>query len=88
MIGEDGRIFIAHNCVQAIARDLLAEGLRNADAAGFEIVGHYHDEILPLVDEDGDLGVPELVECMTRLPRWADGLPCRAEGYEDSFYHK
>ena len=74
--------------VQAIARDLLAEGLRNADEAGFEVVGHYHDEILTLVDEDSHLGVEQLVECMTRLPKWASGLPCRAEGYEDSFYHK
>ena len=74
--------------VQAIARDLLMEGIRNADNAGFDVVGHYHDEILTLVDEDGDLGVDELVECMTRVPRWAAGMPCRAEGYEDSFYHK
>jgi len=74
--------------VQAIARDLLAEGLRNADAAGFEVIGHYHDEILTLVDEDGDLGVDELVECMTRLPKWAAGMPCRAEGYEGFFYRK
>lgn len=74
--------------VQAISCDLLAEGLINADKMGFEIVGHYHDEILTLVDEDGDLGVEQLVECMTRLPKWAEGLPCRAEGYEDSFYHK
>lgn len=74
--------------VQAIACDLLAEGLRNANAANFEVVGHYHDEILTLVDEDSELGVDELVECMTRLPKWAEGMPCRAEGYEDSFYHK
>lgn len=74
--------------VQAIACDILAEGLRNANDVGFEIVGHYHDEILTLVDEDSNLGVEELVECMTRLPKWAEGMPCRAEGYEDSFYHK
>lgn len=85
--GNHGGRFI-EQAVQAIARDLLAEGLRNADREGFEIIGHYHDEILTLVDEDGPLGVDELVECMTRVPRWAEGLPCRAEGYEDSFYQK
>ena len=45
---------------------------------GFEVVGHYHDEILTLVDYDSPLGVDELVECMTRLPKWAAGMPCTA----------
>ena len=85
--GNHGGRYI-EQAVQAIARDLLAEGLRNADTDGFEVVGHYHDEILTLVDDDSPLGVDELVECMTRLPRWAEGMPCRAEGYEDSFYQK
>ena len=74
--------------VQAIARDILEIGLINADAHGFEVVGHYHDEILTLVDVDSPLGVEDLIECMTRLPKWAAGMPCRAEGYEDDFYHK
>lgn len=74
--------------VQGIARDILAEGLKNADAAGFEVVGHYHDEILTLVDDDSHLTLADLVECMTRLPRWAAGMPCGAEGYEDYFYQK
>lgn len=74
--------------VQAIARDLLMEGLRNADDEGFEIVGHFHDEIVTLVDEDSPLDVEKLVSCMTRLPKWAEGMPCRAEGYDDPFYHK
>lgn len=86
--GNHGGRFI-EQAVQAIARDLLAEGLRNADKAGFEVVGHYHDEILTLVDhDDPNLDVDALVECMTRLPKWAEGMPCRAEGYEDAFYHK
>ena len=74
--------------VQAIARDILEIGLVNADAHGFEVVGHYHDEILTLVDVDSPLGLEDLIKCMTRLPKWAAGMPCRAEGYEDDFYHK
>jgi DNA polymerase len=86
--GNHGGRFI-EQAVQGIARDLLAEGLRNADDEGFEVVGHYHDEILTLVDyDDSERTVEKLVECMTRLPRWATDMPCRAEGYEDSFYHK
>ena len=75
--------------VQGIARDILQHGLRQSDDAGFEIVGHYHDEILTLVDVDSNLGLEDLIGCMTgNLPPWAKTMMVRAEGYEDSFYHK
>ena len=75
--------------VQGIARDILQHGLNQTDDTGFEIVGHYHDEILTLADVDGDLGLEDLIHCMTgNLPPWAKTMMVRAEGYEDSFYHK
>lgn len=79
--------------VQAIARDILQHGLHNADEMGFEIVGHYHDEILTLVDDDpfGDnpLGLDDLIHCMARdKPAWAKTMMVNAAGYEDTFYQK
>lgn len=85
--GNHGGRF-AEQATQAIALDLLQVGIENADAAGFEVIGHYHDEILTLVDEDSHLGLDELIECMTRLPAWAQNMTVRAAGYESHFYTK
>lgn len=75
--------------VQGIARDILQHGLNQSDAKGFEVIGHYHDEILTLTDVDGGLTLEDLIECMTgNLPPWAKTMMVNAEGYEDSFYHK
>ena len=75
--------------VQAIARDILQHGLEQADAAGFEVVGHYHDEILTLADVDSDLDLDNLIYCMTgNLPAWAKTMMVGADGYEGHFYRK
>lgn len=75
---------------QSISRDLLAEGLQNAEAMGFEVVLHTHDEIVALVDEDNwELDAERLCYAMTRLPAWADDeLYLDAEGFEDVIYRK
>ncbi len=79
---------LTENVVQAIARDVLMAGIKNAHKRGFEVVGHVHDEIIALQDEDGDLGVEELIACMTDMPGWAATLPISAAGYENDFYKK
>lgn len=79
---------LTENIVQAMARDILAQGLLNAEAAGFEIIGHVHDEIITLADVGSDLGKKELIACMTDLPHWAKGMPVGAAGWEGQFYLK
>lgn len=79
---------LTENVVQAVARDVLAEGLLRADAAGFEIVGHSHDEIITLVPDGSPLGLPQLIAAMTAPISWADGLPLAAEGWEGECYRK
>ena len=79
---------LTENICQAIARDILANGLLEAEAAGFDIVGHVHDEIVAEVDEDSELGVAELCAEMTKVPAWAKGLPLGAAGFETIFYRK
>lgn len=74
---------------QAVARDVLLDGLLHADAMGFELIGSVHDELLALVGDDNWLCHESLAHCMTRLPEWADStLYLDAEGFSDRFYHK
>lgn len=77
---------LVENITQAVARDLLAHALRNVQAAGHAITMHIHDEIV--VDAPPATNLGDVVDLMTRAPRWADGLPLAADGYECSFYMK
>jgi len=74
--------------VQGIARDILAEGLKAADAEGLEIVGHVHDEIISHDDIAKTDALKTLLDCMTRVPVWAKGLPLDAAGYSSFIYKK
>ena len=85
----DGRMILAHNCVQAFARDVLAEGIRRAHKAGFNIVGHVHDEIITLRTRgDERYGLDALREDMTAPISWAPGLPLGGAGWVGRFYRK
>lgn len=76
---------VTENIVQAISRDILAEGLLNADAADFQIVGHVHDEI---ISEDDTNRVDELIEAMSAAPAWCHDAPIKAAGWAGQFYRK
>ncbi len=76
------------NIVQALARDVLAEGLKKAHKMGFKIVMHVHDEIVTEVPEDSPLTVADLIGCMVAELPWAPGLPLGAAGWSGYFYRK
>ena len=78
---------IAENITQSIARDLLAHGMMNLEAAGYPIVFHVHDEAVMEVPV-GQGSVEEACEIMARAPEWAEGLPLRADGDSMNFYMK
>lgn len=79
---------LVENIVQAIARDLLVNGMKNVAEAGHQIVMHVHDEIV--IDEPLDSGftVKDACQLMSKLPAWAGGLPLTADGYECDYYRK
>lgn len=79
---------LVENIVQALARDVLAEGLKKAHRKKFTIVMHIHDEIVTEVKEDSPLGVDDLIACMAAKLPWAPGLPLGAAGWEGYFYRK
>jgi DNA polymerase len=78
---------IVENIVQATSRDLLADAMLRLDQAGFAIVAHVHDEVICEVPE-GKSSVEEICSLMSKGPKWAQGLPLTADGYECKFYQK
>ena len=88
-----GKVFshggkLVENIVQALARDVLAEGMKKAHRMGFKIVMHIHDEIVTEVAEDSPLTVADLIGCMAAKLPWAPGLPLGAAGWSGYFYRK
>lgn len=80
---------VCENLVQAVARDILAVGVRRAHAAGFQIVGTVHDEIITLRRRgDNQLSFDGLKHAMVAPIEWAKGLPLSAAGYTSDLYVK
>jgi DNA polymerase len=78
---------LAENDTQAIARDLLVNGIRKAEAAGYPVIAHVYDEIICEVPRGwGDLAAFERLIC--ELPSWAAGLPLTAGGFRAKRYRK
>jgi DNA polymerase len=78
---------IVENIVQAASRDLLAEAMLRLDKAGFAIVAHVHDEVICEVPA-GESSIEEVCSIMSESPKWSEGLPLDADGYECDFYQK
>ena len=78
---------IVENATQAIARDILTEAMWRLEKAGFEIVGHVHDEVIieaPL----GKYTPEDICKVMAANPRWCMDLPLAAAGYRGDYYFK
>lgn len=78
---------LVENLVQGIARDLLAEAMMRLDGAGFNIVGHVHDEVIVEAPKKATR-IAEFNKLMNVVPKWATGLPIVAKGWESDRYVK
>jgi len=74
---------LTENATQATARDLLAEALLLLEEAGIPVVSHVHDEVLAETTDS-----ERVVGLMTRVPRWAPGLPLDAQADVMDRYRK
>lgn len=79
---------LAHNCTQAIARDLLGEALLESEAAGVEICMHVHDELIARVDAEKVEDAAPMLVAMQTPPAWAAGLPLTVEFHVAPRYGK
>jgi len=76
---------VTEEICQATARDILAVWMLRADAAGFDIRLHVHDEQGALEDRDR---LEELNALIRQPIDWAPGLLLDATGYTGQRYRK
>lgn len=79
---------LVENLVQAVARDILRDKMLALDAAGFDIRGHVHDEVILSVPREITDAKEQVSRIMGEELRWTAGLPLNAESYECDYYQK
>lgn len=78
---------LVENCVQAIARDCLADAIERLEAAGYAVVFHVHDEVV--IDcPAGNADLDRVAAIMSEPLPWAPDLPLGADGWIGDFYKK
>ena len=78
---------LVENIIQALCRDVLRDGMLGADRAGFDLVGHCHDEaIAEGPNNKADLAEFERLLCNSS--EWAEGFPLATEGFISRTYRK
>ena len=80
---------LTENIVQAVARDVFADGLLRLTAAGHKVVWHVHDEVIVECPEaDAPAVLTEVINTLSTTPAWAPHLPLAAEGAVTTCYTK
>jgi DNA polymerase bacteriophage-type len=71
--------FIVHNCVQALARVVVAEQMLRIKRR-YPVAMTVHDSaVVPVRDEEVAAAKPYVEACMRWVPQWATGLPVDCE---------
>ena len=81
---------LVENIVQAMSRDLLFYAEEALEKAGYKIIGSIYDEIILEVSEDCGKKetLKDVIKIMCDGPKWAKGLPLKAEGFIEKRYRK
>lgn len=79
---------LLENVTQAASRDVLADGMIRAEAAGYAIVLTVHDELVCEVPDTDGYSAAGLSALIATVPDWAEGLPLAASGFECTRYRK
>lgn len=82
-------VLVAHNCCQAVGRDVLADAILRVEDAGWPVVLHVHDEVVVEVDEDkAGQCLEEVTKILSTAPHWAPDMPLAADGMIADHYTK
>jgi DNA polymerase len=76
---------LIENVVQGTARDLLAAAILRAEARGWPVVFHCHDELVIEVPE-GTVSEAEVLALLLEPPAWAEGLPLGGKVHSGQLY--
>lgn len=80
---------LTENIIQAIARDCLAESIKNLVRTGFIPVFHIHDEVIcEAPKNDTFYNLENAVKIMCKPIEWANDLPLNADGFTSDYYKK
>lgn len=78
---------LVENCVQAIARDCLAQAIEHLEAAGLPVIFHIHDEVV--IDcQPNAATLEDVVKIIAQPIPWAPDLPLGADGWVGQFFKK
>lgn len=78
---------LIENITQAVARDVLLEGMLSAERGGYPVIGTIHDEVLTQ-REEGTSDVSTLEKLVCQMPNWCGGIPLAAKGFICRRYEK
>jgi DNA polymerase len=79
---------LAENCIQAIARDVMAINMPRIEAAGYTVVLTVHDEIISEAPDEPQYNPEHLAALLAEPPPWALDMPLAAAGFEALRYRK
>ena len=89
---------LTENCVQGIARDIMAEAMLRLEANNYKVILTVHDEVIAEVPKTHGKSVwdekkksftdPEFNRLMAINPEWADGCPIAVDGWRGPRYKK
>lgn len=78
---------LAENITQAVARDVLVDGMGRVEFAGYPVVLHVHDEAVCEVPR-GFGSTEEFSRLMATNSTWNEGLPIAVDGWRGQRYEK
>ena len=79
---------LVENCIQALARDLLAQGILKLEERGWPVILTVHDENVVQMHDGTKEELAEINKIMCDVPDWAKGCPITAEGFIAERYRK
>lgn len=79
---------VCENVTSAPSRDVLRDGMLDAEAEGYSVCLSVHDELITETPDTDEWTAEGLAAIMTRPRAWCAGLPLAAKGYEALRYRK